>query len=1358
MPEKPIHPGRYVRDHVLPPGLTVTAAAKILGVGRPALSNFLNGEAALSQEMAGRLERAFGADRQYLLGLQARLDSWEESAQQQTAAVGIYAPTILTVKAHQIEIWANGIEARQQLPALLRRLVHSTGRNLALVDFPAYDNAERKGWDGLVETAEPTPWVPEGRSGWEFGCSQVPKSKADEDYAARIKSVPPEGRAGRTFVFVTPCNWPGKRQWAEAKKALGHWKDVRAYDASDLEQWIEQSAPVQIWFAERLGLPTQGYRSLEQCWSDWASASEPELPQALFDAAVRESEEKFEDWLQGKPDRPFVIAADSKDEALAFLAPLAKPEQLKTYALEQRTIVCDTPEALRRLDTAAPASLAIAVHGRDVERELSGFYRRFHCIVVRPSNDVDSQPDITLNLLSYEDFEKALSAMNIAGDAVERLARESARSPTILRRRLSKIPAIRAPEWASDAETAKKLVPMALAGAWHEGSSGDLEAIRLLANAGGYPTVEDNIAELLCLDDPPVWSVGNYRGVVSRIDALFAIANSITKSNLENFFSTVERVLSEGDPALDLPDDRQRMAGVYGKVRNHSKALRNGIRETLVLLAVYGNDLFFQRLGFDAQMQVSGLIQKLLDPLTAEKFFSHDDDLPDYAEAAPETFLRLIEQDLRKSEPATLELMRPVNGPIFGSRPSRTGLLWALERLAWNPGNLPRVVDILARLSTRKIEDNLVSKPEHSLQCIFRFWMPQTAAPVENRIQVLKTLVSCYPEIGWTLCIEQFKPLQQVGHYNQRPRWRSDASGAGQPVSEAEGGAFVRKASDLALNRSDHDEKTLWELVEGLKVLGEGYREAVWKLIEGWADGDASDDAKADLRQRIQWIQRIQDDLSDSLACPPQVLAKLEPKDLVIRHAQLFLPDWSEWLFPEYEEPDDDQRETIIRERQLGALREIWRERGFDGVDALLDRSKPGIVGGLMAELLQEKSARIDFVRSCLRAASDGSKTKYENCLKGFLWEEDPDSIAMFVRKSDGSCSQDDLLFLYLCLPFRAETWRRVDVESEEIRNSYWRQSGTFGHYKKDCINEPIDRFLAVERPWAAFEVARRCWSKVETTRLMRLLDILPTVTSENSTSENRYVHGPLEYYISAAFEELDRRPGVASEEKARLEFPYLVMLDLVVLERSERGIPNLEKQVVGSPALYVRMITLLFKRRDDGEDPSEWRIDDPERRRTMEKAAFYFLYLMRRIPGTGDHGAIRTDKLKNWLREVRALCKQYDRAASGDRMIGQLLARAPADEDGAWPCRSICEVLEWMASKDVRIGFCMGTSNDRGVQLRGRGGKQERDLAAKYRAWAQRLSFEFPYVGGVLKDIAAGYEQQAGWWDTEMDLEQRLP
>ena len=129
--------------------MTVIEAARRLGVGRPALSNLLNGKAALSPEMALRLEGTFGADRKKLLELQAAADLVRRSVEDRTVAVGTYAPTFLTIKARQIAEWARNIQARERLPVLLRRLIHATGRELRHVDFPGYDNAQRHGWDGL---------------------------------------------------------------------------------------------------------------------------------------------------------------------------------------------------------------------------------------------------------------------------------------------------------------------------------------------------------------------------------------------------------------------------------------------------------------------------------------------------------------------------------------------------------------------------------------------------------------------------------------------------------------------------------------------------------------------------------------------------------------------------------------------------------------------------------------------------------------------------------------------------------------------------------------------------------------------------------------------------------------------------------------------------------------------------------------------------------------------------------------------------------------------------------------------------------------------------------------------------------
>jgi addiction module HigA family antidote len=73
--KNPPHPGRLVRNACLAPlGLTVTAAADALGVARPTLSNVVNGRAAISPEMAIRLEKAFGSTADAWLKMQVAYD------------------------------------------------------------------------------------------------------------------------------------------------------------------------------------------------------------------------------------------------------------------------------------------------------------------------------------------------------------------------------------------------------------------------------------------------------------------------------------------------------------------------------------------------------------------------------------------------------------------------------------------------------------------------------------------------------------------------------------------------------------------------------------------------------------------------------------------------------------------------------------------------------------------------------------------------------------------------------------------------------------------------------------------------------------------------------------------------------------------------------------------------------------------------------------------------------------------------------------------------------------------------------------------------------------------------------------
>ena len=89
----PSHPGDFIRTEVIEAlGLNVTRAAGILGVRRATLSALLNGNAALSPEMALRVEKAFDVSMDMLLRMQAWHDASRMRARANEIDVRRYDP------------------------------------------------------------------------------------------------------------------------------------------------------------------------------------------------------------------------------------------------------------------------------------------------------------------------------------------------------------------------------------------------------------------------------------------------------------------------------------------------------------------------------------------------------------------------------------------------------------------------------------------------------------------------------------------------------------------------------------------------------------------------------------------------------------------------------------------------------------------------------------------------------------------------------------------------------------------------------------------------------------------------------------------------------------------------------------------------------------------------------------------------------------------------------------------------------------------------------------------------------------------------------------------------------------------
>ena len=248
-----------------------------------------------------------------------------------------------------------------------------------------------------------------------------------------------------------------------------------------------------------------------------------------------------------------------------------------------------------------------------------------------------------------------------------------------------------------------------------------------------------------------------------------------------------ECVLSESDPSLDLPEDQQWAAAVYGKVREHSSALRTGVCETLVMVGSR-NFLFRRRLGIDIEACVTSLVERLLTPLTGETLRS--------TTGTFRVMRRLplmpssLDEDLTGPQPSVLELLACECGRV---RVSVANGATVVARAFGVESAKSR-----ARCGhPRPLVGNEDRRLLDSLSAIFRSWIPQTAASLDDRVKAGTTPVGASLTSVGDSASSKSKAVQ-ISHYSGRPHWRNDAAGAGQPVARSEHSAFVRRALDLA--------------------------------------------------------------------------------------------------------------------------------------------------------------------------------------------------------------------------------------------------------------------------------------------------------------------------------------------------------------------------------------------------------------------------------------------------------------------------------------------------------------------------------------------------------------------------------
>jgi hypothetical protein len=485
------------------------------------------------------------------------------------------------IDATDLALWAKRKDAPATLPQLMRRLVLASVTRVERLHFRAHEGVLFKGWDGVLQVEVGHAFVPEGTSGWEMSTDTGIRGKADDDYTKR--SADPLGfdPAQTTFVFVTPRRWSGKGEWATERRREGRWKDVRAYDADDLETWLEEAPAVHIWLSKIVGKRPAGVRDVSGYWEEWSGVTQPPLSLDVIIAGRQNAVDKIQEWLRSGPST-FGVQGETLDEAVTFFA--AALQQMPGEEHEQvlaRGVVVEDAAAWQQLITATTPLILIPTFA-DRAAVPQAATAGHSVLIPLGRNEPALGHVVQIPRTQREAAKKALEEIGITRERAEDLATLARRSLAALRRKLASTPAVLTPRWAVP-EAARALLPVMLAGRWDEQHPADREVIVQLPRRD-YSQMSDTLLRWANESDPPVRRVGDTWMVVSSEDAWSLLARYLTADDLERFEAAVLDVLGTVDPRYELPPGQRWTAALVGKTPKYSSHLREGLAETLALM------------------------------------------------------------------------------------------------------------------------------------------------------------------------------------------------------------------------------------------------------------------------------------------------------------------------------------------------------------------------------------------------------------------------------------------------------------------------------------------------------------------------------------------------------------------------------------------------------------------------------------------------------------------------------------------------------------------------------------------------------------------------------------------------------
>lgn len=882
-------------------------------------------------------------------------------------------------------------------------------------------------------------------------------------------------------------------------------------------------------------------------------------------------------------------------------------------------------------------------------------------------------------------------------------------------------------------DLATELAVAVLVGCWDEKNNGDIGVITSLIDES-YESWIKKLRIIEGMQNSPLIHERGSWSFKDRTQAFQTVSSRLFDNHLDLFQTIATSIFKTIDPQFELAPEERYAAAIYGKVLPHSQLIRKGLSEGLALVATK-QELLTNCSKYKGQYCASSVVKEVFSTSNWQLWASTQDIQIMLAESAPDDFIDEVERAIsHKDKPFDSLFAQEGTGGISG-RNYLTGLLWAIEGLAWAPEYLSRSLVILGELDSHDPGGNWANRPLNSIIDVLLPWRPHTTADMDRRIAAFKALEREYPDTAWRVLVQLLPNSMRITSGTHIPTFRNFIpNDFSQEPSIDEYWGQIEKYNQLTIELASKSSLRLIDLVENIdKLLPSKFDDAI-KLLSDFSKNPDSDELKLELWEKCLEVYNKHKKFSDApWAIQPEqnekikgVSIALKPEEPMLYNKRVFGQRSHDFFDPN--EDWDAQEERLAKERGQ-SISEIHTVNGIEGVlEFSRGVERPDIVGNsLVAENLEIpletlKKLILSDIKEERFLASGYVRAK--NYKEGRLWVLDA---------VDNWNTQEKVEF-FLLLPFKKETWDTLNDSFNDFPYEYWKNTVVNAYLcgSTEEIYFAVDCLIKVDRPMSAIDCLSRILHKdnvVDSGKVaVALLQSIKTTENFKSFDINSF--NKLVSYL--------QNDGTFSDEDlVKIEWAYLP-----IINRGTNGSLQpqvLENKLASEPNFFCEIIRYAYRSKFQKE-----KNELSESEKNIANNSYYLLDKWSKVPGVDAENKFDTNAFNNWFNFVQTECEESGHLKIAYQIIGKVLIFSPSN-DPNWILPELAEFLNRRELEDVRIGYRIAIRNSRGVHLIDPEGKPELDLAKKYRTKSDEIELQgFHRFARTLRELADEYQAEA--------------